>query len=208
MSDSQEVSNELLAASVAGDDETITRLLQQGASVLSEDENGDTGLHVSCEKGHEKIVRIFLDHESAHKLTLNNELLAASVAGDGEAVTRLLEKGASVLYEDVFGDKGLHLSAKHGHDDIVKLFLDHETDVNILGASDMTPLMNAAQQGHLVTTRPLIDSGADLELRCSDGKTALAWTDQPDVVSELLKRGAREDVTNNDNETALQEAEK
>ena len=63
--------------------------------------------------------------------------------------------------------------------------------------------MRAAERGHLGTTRLLIDNAADLELRDSDGRTALMWPagmDYPDVVSELLTRGAREDVTNDDNE--------
>ena len=110
------------------------------------------------------------------------------------------------------GNTGLHLSARQGHDDIgiVKLFLDYETSVNIRGAGTYTPLMQAAECGHVGTTRLLIDNEADLELRNSDGKTALcsASGDFPDVVSELLTRGSREDVTNNDNETALQQAEK
>ena len=143
---------------------------------------------------------------------MSDELLAASDAGDGDTVTRLLQQGVSVNSQDEFGETGLHVSAEQGHDDIVKLFLDHEADVNIRGALDnKTPLMWAAARGHLSITRLLIGRGADLELRDSDGKTALMWAaekDFSDIVSELLTRGAQEDVTNDDNETALQEAEK
>ena len=142
---------------------------------------------------------------------VSNELLAASVAGDDETITRLLQQGASVLSEDVNGDTGLHVSAQHGHDNIAKVFLDHEINVNIQGWENMTPLIRAAEYGHLTTTRLLIDRGAGLVLRDSDGRTALdhaAGMDYPDIVSEILTRGARQDVTNNDDETALQEAVK
>ena len=57
------MSDELLSASKTGDGDTVTRLLKQGVSVNSQDENGDTGLHLSCEKGHEEVVKIFLDHD-------------------------------------------------------------------------------------------------------------------------------------------------
>ena len=139
----------------------------------------------------------------------SDKLLEASTSGDVEAVTRLLQQGASVLSKQRNGNTGLHLSARQGHDNIVKLFLDYETSVNIRGAGTYTPLMQAAECGHVGTTRLLIDNEADLELRNSDGKTALcsASGDFPDVVSELLTRGSREDVTNNTNETALQQAE-
>ena len=57
------MSDELLAASATGDGDTVTTLLQEGVSVNSQDENGDNGLHLSCEKGHEEVVKIFLDNE-------------------------------------------------------------------------------------------------------------------------------------------------
>ena len=68
--------------------------------------------------------------------TLSDELLAASTDGDEENVTRLLQQGASVFCKDRNGKTGLHISAHHGHDDIVKLFLQHETSVNIRGAGN------------------------------------------------------------------------
>ena len=83
---------------------------------------------------------------------MSNELLTASTAGDGETVTRLLQKGVSVLSKDGNGFTGLHLSVQNGHDEIVKSFLDHEADVNIRGLSNMTPLMWAANKGHLSDT--------------------------------------------------------
>ena len=142
---------------------------------------------------------------------MSDELIAASTAGDGDTVTRLLQEGVSVNSKQWNGNTGLHVSAYHGHDDIVKIFLDHEADVNTRGAGKMTPIMCAAEGGHLSITQLLIGRGADLELRDSNGRTALSWAvirDYPDIVSDLLTQGPQEDVTNYDNETALQEAEK
>ena len=140
-----------------------------------------------------------------------NELVAASNAGDAEKITSLLQQGARVLSKNSCGDTGLHVSSEQGHDDIVKLFLEHKAGVNIRGARNYTPLMNAAINGHLTTAQLLIEHKADLELRDSVGYTALmcaARMDFPDIVSELLTRGAQEDITNDDNLTAFQEAEK
>ena len=280
--------NELLAASSNGDGETVTRVLQEGVSVLSKIGGGNTGLHLCSQKGHEKVVKIFLDNQadinirgwrsytplmqassfghlkitkllldhgaevdlqddegdtalikavrgghsevvnelklngadeniqnndgqSARQLLLNNEFLAAIAAGNGETFTRLLKQGASILSEDAGGNMGFHISAFDGHDNIVKLFLDHGATVNVRDWRLWTPLMQAADGGHLSIARLLIGRGADLDLCSSDGCTALMYAakgDFPDIVSELLSQGAQEDVTNNDNETALQVAEK
>ena len=148
--------------------------------------------------------------ESARSLPLQNELLTASTNGEGKTVTRLLQQGVSVLSKNKGGDSGLHIGAQHGHDDIVKIFLNNDTGINLRGDGNITPLMRAAEWGHLNTARLLIGRGADLELRDYHGRTALMWAarrDYADIVSELLTRGAQEDVTNNDNETALQTAE-
>ena len=49
-----------MSACTDGEGDTVTRLLQEGVSVLSMNEDGDTGLHLCCEKGHEEVAKIFL----------------------------------------------------------------------------------------------------------------------------------------------------
>ena len=49
------MSDELLAASSAGEGDTVTKLLQQGVNVNSKQENGMTGLHESAKQGHDDI---------------------------------------------------------------------------------------------------------------------------------------------------------
>ena len=110
MSDRQEVSDELLEASTAGDEETVTRLLQQGVSVLSENENGLTGLHLSCGEGHEKIVKIFLDHGCDINCRGYGQLtpLMNSSIFDHLTITKLLlQHGAEVDLQAVNGDTAL-----------------------------------------------------------------------------------------------------
>ena len=135
----------------------------------------------------------------------NQELLEAAKTGDEASVIRLLEAGANVR------TLHLHLAALKGHENIVKIFIDHGIEVNSRGYKQRTHLIISANYGHLTTARLLLDSGADVELRASDGWTALMFAaarDFPDIVCELLVRGAQEDVTDNDGLTALQIAEK
>ena len=77
--------------------------------------------------------------------TLSDELLAASTDGDEENVTRLLQQGASILSKDGSGDTGLHLSCENGHENIVKIFLDHGCDINSRGSGQWTPLINSSK---------------------------------------------------------------
>ena len=128
-----------------------------------------------------------------------------------ESVTSLMQQGASIHSKDRYGRTGLHWSALHGHDDIVKIFLSKGAEVNIRDNGQWTPLLLAADAGHLSSTRLLLDHQADMELCDSDGDTALimaADAGHPDLVSELLSRGAREDATNNEGDTAIKSAEK
>ena len=188
-----------------------------------QDEDGDTALMKAVKGGHSEIANELKtrnsdetipnkDGDHLHQLTLNTNLLSASTAGDVAIVTSLLQQGASVVSEDDYGDTGLHQSAMHGHDDILKIFLNDGVDVNIRGSGQWTSLMYAAYKGHLSITRILLDNGedTDIELSNSDGDTALmiaAGEGYADIVSELLARGAQEDVTNKKGETAIKQAE-
>ena len=111
------------------------------------------------------------DKVQQFQFNLNRDLLAASTAGDVASVTSLLQQGANVLSEDDNGNTGLHESARHGHDDIVKIFLNKGLEVNSRGLGQWTPLMLAVYRGHLSTTRILLDKGTDMELRNSVGET-------------------------------------
>ena len=105
---------------------------------------------------------------------MSDELLAASTAGHGDTVTRLLQEGVSVNSKKRNGNTtGLHISAGEGHEDIVKLFLNHEADVNTRGFKDRTPLMISSMKGHLTIAKLLLEHGAEVDLQDADGDTAL-----------------------------------
>ena len=96
-------------------------------------------------------------------------------------------------------------------DDIVKLFLNNGSSVNMRNEDESTALTLAALEGHFSIAQILLESGADMELQDYEGNTALknsARMDYPDIVSILLVRGAHEDVTNSSGENALQFAKK
>ena len=136
---------------------------------------------------------------------MSDKLLAASIAGEGDTVTKLLQQGVSVNSKRVDGHTGLHLSIIDGHDDIVKIYLDHKADVNIRGFKDLTPLMISSGSGHLTITKHLLEHGAEVNLQNADGDTALIiavrWG-HSEVANVLKSNGADENIENNAGESA------
>ena len=123
-------------------------------------------------------------------------LFEASKDGDEEKIVSLLND----VNEDESFDltSGLILSADEGHDNVVKIFLDHGVNINNIGQKDgifrnKTALMRAAASGHFSTVELLLEKGADMNQKDSLGTTAMMFAAErkfPDIVSLLLRKGA------------------
>ena len=61
MTEEGDLNRSLLAACEAGDEARVRELIEAGADVQSKDPFGDNGLIVSSMRGHDKIVKMFLD---------------------------------------------------------------------------------------------------------------------------------------------------
>ena len=73
-------------------------------------------------------------------------------------------------------------------------------------AADSTPLMLAAMAGQPAAAKILIDKGADVKAKNTDGNTALhtaAFFCKPEMVALLIENGADVNAKNSDGETAL-----
>jgi len=73
-------------------------------------------------------------------------------------------------------------------------------------AADSTPLMLAAMAGQPAAAKILIDKGADVKAKNTDGNTALhtaAFFCKPKMVALLIENGADVNAKNSDGETAL-----
>ena len=96
---------------------------------------------------------------------------------------------------------------------MIQIFLQRGIDVNIRGDDQwqLTALTIAAGFDKITSLRMLLDNNADPDLKDEiDGVTALmiaAENDYPDIVAELLVRGADDKIENDEGKTALQLAE-
>ena len=144
----------------------------------------------------------------------NNKLLEAAKEGDAQNVNKLMDEGAEINKQT---KSCLLVSADGGHDQVVNFFLDQGVPVNWDQPGEMTALMRASVSGHYSTTKLLLDKMASMDLQDNFGSTALmhaAERNYPDIVSQLLLRGADQSLKNYGKnprklqETALKVAEK
>ena len=134
---------------------------------------------------------------------LNEKLLQAAESGDHEGVSRALGEGAEITCRDRNGDTGLHLGAYKGHDNVVKTFIEAGIFINLRDEGDTkwTALMNAVFYDEISCLQILLDNGADPNIKDEEkGQTALMLATEknmPDIVAELLKKGADDKIQNN-----------
>lgn len=122
--------------------------------------------------------------------------------------------GASIeitLKAKVGGDTALHLAARSGHKDFVKLLLDSGANVNSVSStgSGVTPLHEAAYNGHLDVVELLIERGATVDAKDRHNYTPLMFASAQGnsaVVKLLLQKKADFYLQNNNDETALHSA--
>jgi len=103
--------------------------------------------------------------------------------------------------EPAFGWAMLHVAAKNGKVEIVKLLIKHGADVNIQTRSGVTPLLNAAIGGHDEIVAALIAAGAKLDLKDRATNTSpivqAVINGHSKIVKQLIDAGADLNVTVN-----------
>ena len=99
-----------------------------------------------------------------------------------------VKKGDSIdeTYDD--NQTTLHIAAFKGYENIVKLLLEKNADVNVINDFNMTPLHIAAQYGHSNIVKLLLEKNANLMALNYDNKIPLALgKDDVFVVKEFAE---------------------
>jgi ankyrin repeat protein len=105
-----------------------------------------------------------IDGIAQRLFTSNTKFLFAAANGDISEVKRVLASGAGpdvVAHENICGETALHVAAKHGHIEIVRLLCDFGVNLNAnttrVGAS---PLYYAVKYHQIAAVKLLLDYGA------------------------------------------------
>lgn len=125
------------------------------------------GRAILCQRGLDGIVSGYrIESTPAAENAMNTPATAlrnASFAGNAALVEKLLRAGADPNVADVHGRTALSHAARHGHGTIVDALLaagawaDPHEDYDVYE----TPLMGAAEGGHLEIVKKLVQAGAN-----------------------------------------------
>lgn len=140
----------LIAACRNGHEQTVRKLLDNGANPDAETEGYNSPLVVASVNGNQQIVRMLL--ESGANINadsyLGPALVAAAKKGQGHIVKMLLENGADIHARGKVQGCALHAAAFCGDGQIVQLLLDRGADSSIRAGVYKTPLRAAMMRGH------------------------------------------------------------
>jgi ankyrin repeat protein len=193
----QEELNQQLFEAVKKDDlSNVTALLQAGADVNTEDENGSSPLHYAAYKGHANVVALLLTHGAYIDKVTNNGTTSLHFAvdyGHADVVILLISHGASINKANHLGETPFHYAVDQGYANIVTLLLKHGAQIDESDKCGQTPLHLAIDYGHVDVVTLLLNHGAQVDKGDTHDYTPLHYAvcdGHVDVVTLLLKHGA------------------
>lgn len=134
-----------------------------------------TPLMAASSKGYLDIIKILLDHPDIRvNATDHGDRTALYYACPHPAIVELLlKKGASVSHVDRLGKTATMRAAQIGAVQVLKLFLNHEHNINRIDNDGHTALAYACLGGHDPAVQMLLDNGADPYIADDDDATPI-----------------------------------
>ncbi|XP_048847103.1 caskin-2-like isoform X2 [Brienomyrus brachyistius] len=179
-----------------GRPDPVQVLLRAGAPPNGPSQDGHTPLHLAAQYGHYEVSEMLLQHQSnpcmvtrakktpldlacefgrqkVAQLLLSSSMVGALLEGPGDS-----EHGSNTP---------LHLAARNGHKDVIRLLLKAGIDINRTTECG-TALHEAALYGKTEVVRLLLDAGVDVNIRNAYNQTAL------DIVNQFTTSHAGRDI--------------
>uniref|UniRef100_A0A8C6S3X0 Protein fem-1 homolog B n=1 Tax=Neogobius melanostomus TaxID=47308 RepID=A0A8C6S3X0_9GOBI len=162
-----------------------------------------TPLIIAARNGHDKVVRLLLDHYKVdteqtgtvrfdgYVIDGATALWCAAGAGHFEVVRLLVTHQANVNHTTITNSTPLRAACFDGRLDIVRYLVENRADISITNKYNNTCLMIAAYKGHTNVVRFLLERGADPNAKAHCGATALHFAAEAghlDIVKELVSR--------------------
>ncbi|XP_043955649.1 caskin-2-like isoform X2 [Gambusia affinis] len=181
-----------------GKAQSVLTLLRSGASVNAASMDGHIPLHLAAQYGHYEVSEMLLQHQSNPCLLNRAKKTPLDLAcefGRAKVVQLLLSSNmVAALLEDERKEPTdsayttpLHLAARNGHKDVIRLLLKAGIDINKTSKSG-TALHEAALYGKTEAVRLLLDAGVDVNIRNTYNQTAL------DIVNQFTTSHASKDI--------------
>ena len=181
-------------------------LIDNKANINYTDENGFNPLNIAIESGDMELTK-FLITNGANV----NSLMQDGVSLIGYAIAQnnmdllqiLIENGANVNYTngDSWADTPLMTASRLGLDNVVRILLTRNVDINAVDINGNTALHTAALNSQLSVVKLLLEKNPNLDIQNKVGNTALhlaVISGNIDIVGELVLKGANTRIRNND----------
>ncbi|XP_067669900.1 ankyrin repeat domain-containing protein 50-like [Haliotis asinina] len=144
-------------------------LKNEGADLSLVDNDGNNILHMACIGGHPEVLKFVL---SLNIVDINSKgqhqqtpVRMVDIRKHRPVFDLLVSKGADLSQVDDKGENILHVACLEGHLDLVKdIVTNDRVDVNSRGRYGRTPVMKAAEKGHMDVLNLLISKGGDVTL--------------------------------------------
>ena len=174
--------------------------------------DGETALHLSCDKHHAHVVRHLLSHQMLDKNICNKNgmtpLMITVGSGQRKLTRRLLLAGADPNCAKKDGDTALHIASFMGNYSIAKDLLKFKANPEASKDDGWTPLMVAIPRNYLEIVKLLLEEGRVNPNKQNerDGDTPLqiaCWNNCLDIVKLLLQNKADPNLAKHDGWTPL-----
>ena len=194
--------DDFVRSAAEGDQKALGLFFAAGFDVNTPNTAGYTGLMAAAQRGRADIVKLLLDHKADPNVAgrdAGTALMLAAENNQPEIVKLLLARGADPNRQDNNGWTALLKAAYQGNAQCIEILASHtkqELDRALLVAT----LMERKD-----AVKVLLDSGAEVDFRASDGRTPLilaAGKGNKDIVELLLKAGADASLTDQSGQTA------
>ncbi|XP_034151137.1 caskin-2 isoform X3 [Esox lucius] len=181
-----------------GKSDSVLMLLRSGAGVNGVSQDGHIPLHLAAQYGHYDVSEMLLQHQSnpclinkAKKTPLDlacefGRVKVAQLLLSSNMVVALLEGDRKEPTDSAFNTP-LHLAARNGHKDIIRLLLKAGIDINRATKAG-TALHEAALYGKTEVVKQLLDAGIDVNIRNTYNQTAL------DIVNQFTTSHASKEI--------------
>ncbi len=147
-----------------GDLEQVRALIDAGADLDAQGDNGETPLNTAILKGHVLVATLLIDRGAG--IQARNKggftpLHAAAYANAVEIAEQLLSRGADVNdQQNKAGGTALSVASEEGHAGVAKVLIAHGADLEAGERNGYTPLTRALWRGQKEVVALLQRSGA------------------------------------------------
>ena len=181
-------------------------LIDNGANINYADENEFTPLNTAIETGDMELTK-FLITNGANVNSLMQDgvslIVYAISQNNMDLLQILIENGANVnnTTGDYWAGSPLITASRLGLDNVVRILLSRNADINAVDMNGNTALHTAALNSQLSVIKLLLEKNPNLDIQNEVGNTALhlaVISGNIDIVGELVLKGANTRIRNDD----------